>query len=145
MDSVLWGRSVHLLPWGKTSSEDVHRPLSLDHRDGSDFSLVLNVSVELSNERALTLRHAAAVVPVQSISWSAETHMRAVWKLPAEMFAPAVPEAATIGGGTCCIETKTDTVTWISEERQRLRRNVPAADMPLSQLCPWKPGEHLQA
>lgn len=96
------------------------------------------------------MRQAGAVVPIQTVASSAETDVRTIRKLSAEMFTSSVSVATTIGGQTCCVESQTQTkslviATATSTTVMNVHTKVSAVDIPLSQLCPWKPGAHLQA
>lgn len=60
---------------------------------------------------ALTLGLAGDVVPVQTVARSAETDVRSIWNLSAEMFASSVSVATAAGGGTCCVDSGDENTT----------------------------------
>lgn len=71
-----------------------------------------------SYETSQTLRHAGAVVLIQTVSWSTETHIRTIWKLSAEMFTSPISVSAAMGGHTFCEKETVENHLYFSWHQQ---------------------------
>lgn len=67
-----------------------------------------------------TLRDTGAVVPIQLVPWSTETHIGTIWKLLAEMLTSSISVAAPIRGQTNCKISRRKTLHWHLKRPRKL-------------------------